>query len=168
MTPLHDLLFRSFLIGAGATAVLDLWSATRLRLFRVPFPNYPMVGRWIGHFPAGRFAHADIARSSAVVGEGVIGWAAHYAIGILYAAVLLAIRGPEWAQHPTPVPALVFGLLTVAAPFLLMQPGMGQGLAASRTPNPGLARIRSILAHLVFGFGLYASALLLAAWAVPS
>jgi hypothetical protein len=162
MSPVPDLLFRSFLIGAGATAVLDLWSAMRARFFRVPFPNYLLVGRWIGHFPAGRFAHADIAKSSPVAGEGAIGWAAHYGTGILYAAILLAIMGPDWARHPTLIPALTFGLITVAAPFLLMQPGMGQGIAASKAPNPAVARIRSVLAHLVFGLGLYVSALLLA------
>ena len=91
-------------------------------------------------------------------GEKAIGWAAHYAIGIAFAAAFLAICGLEWAQRPTLAPALAFGVVTVAAPFLLMQPGMGAGVAASRAPRPGAARLQSLLNHTVFGLGLYAAA----------
>ena len=41
-----------------------------------------------------------------------------------------------------------------------MQPGMGAGIAASKTPKPNAARLRSAMTHTVFGLGLYASALL--------
>jgi hypothetical protein len=37
---------------------------------------------------------------------------------------------------------------------------MGNGIAASKTPNPTLSRLRSILGHTVFGIGLYIAALL--------
>lgn len=43
-----------------------------------------------------------------------------------------------------------------------MQPGMGFGVAASKTPKPNVARLRSLAAHTVFGFGLYLAALLAA------
>ncbi|MNT97543.1 hypothetical protein D3C72_2398910 [compost metagenome] len=65
-------------------------------------------------------------------------------------------------MRPTLAPALIVGLATVAAPFFLMQPGMGAGIAASKTPNPHIARLRSLLTHAVFGIGLYLSGLLLA------
>ena len=41
------------------------------------------------------------------------------------------------------------------APFLLMQPCMGAGIAASRTPHPASARVHSLINHAVFGLGLY-------------
>lgn len=53
--------------------------------------------------------------------------------------------------------ALLAGLVTVAVPWLVMQPGFGMGIAASRTPNPTAARLRSLVTHLVFGLGLYAA-----------
>ncbi|WP_336331352.1 DUF2938 family protein [Stenotrophomonas maltophilia group sp. Smal12] len=40
---------------------------------------------------------------------------------------------------------------------------MGAGIAASKTPAPGKAPLRSLVAHSVFGVGMYLSALLLAA-----
>jgi hypothetical protein len=45
----------------------------------------------------------------------------------------------------------------VAAPFLVLQPGMGAGIAASRTPRPAAARFQSVITHAIFGLGLYAA-----------
>jgi len=148
-------------IGAGATLAADLWAIGRRRLFGVPAPDWGLVGRWFGHMARGRFRHERIAAAEPVGGECVIGWAAHYLIGIAYAGVLLAICGLAWARQPTLAPALALGIATVAAPFLLMQPGMGAGIAASRTPRPNSARLHSVVTHAVFGLGLYAAGLVL-------
>lgn len=151
----------SLFIGAGATLTTDLWAIARGRLFGVPAPDWGLVGRWLGHMARGRFRHERIATAEPVRGERVIGWTAHYLIGITFAGGLLAICGLAWARQPTPAPALAFGIATVAAPFLLMQPGMGAGIAASRTPRPNSARLQSLVTHAVFGLGLYAAGLVL-------
>lgn len=148
-------------IGIGATAMMDLWTIVRKALFAVPAANYGMVGRWLLHMTHGQFRHHAIAASPAMPAEHIIGWAAHYLIGIAFAALLIALCGEAWLQSPALLPALAVGLATVAAPFLLMQPGMGAGFAASRTPKPNAARLHSLLTHAVFGLGLYVSG-----WAV--
>ncbi|EEP93133.1 DUF2938 domain-containing protein [Yersinia kristensenii] len=145
-------------IGVGATMVMDLWALIQKRCFGVPSLNYAMVGRWIGHFPQGRFIHQNISQSSPIPAERAIGWSAHYAIGIIFAALLLAISGPQ----PTLTTALLFGIISVAAPFFILQPGMGAGIAAAKTPQPTIARLRSLIAHTSFGVGLYLAAKLLA------
>ena len=141
--------------------VMDLWGILRKRLLGIPSMNYGLVGRWLAYLPRGRFRHDPIAKSPPVRGELAIGWIAHYAIGIAFAAALLALWGLEWASSPTLAPALIVGIATVAAPFLVMQPGMGAGVAANRTPRPGAARLQSLVTHAVFGLGLYAAALLI-------
>ena len=148
-------------IGAGATLTTDLWAIARGRLFGVPAPDWGLVGRWLGHMARGRFRHERIATAEPVRGERAIGWTAHYLIGIAFAGGLLAICGLAWARQPTLAPALALGIATVAAPFLLMQPGMGAGIAASRTPRPNSARLHSVVTHAVFGLGLYAAGLVL-------
>ena len=75
--------------------------------------------------------------------------------------MLAAIAGASWFESPTLLPALAIGIATVAAPFLVMQPAMGAGFAASRTPNPRAARLQSIVTHAIFGLGLYVSAVLI-------
>lgn len=143
--------------GIGATAVMDLWGLARRPLLGVPAPDYGLVGRWLAHMAVGRFRHESIARATSVRGEGPLGWAAHYLIGIAFAASLIATWGLEWVRHPTIGPAMVVGIVTVVAPLLLMQPGMGLGIAATRAPRPGAARLQSLLTHASFGIGLYAA-----------
>jgi len=156
-----DTLIQAALIGSGATVVMDAWGIARRRLLGIPTMNYGLVGRWLAYLPRGRFYHDPIAKAPPVRGELAIGWIAHYAIGIAFAAALLAIWGLEWAQRPTLGPALALGIGTVAAPFFVLQPGMGAGIAASRTPRPNAARLQSLVTHAVFGLGLFATASLI-------
>lgn len=109
----HVDFIHAVLIGAGATAVMDLWGIARARLLGTPL-SYALVGRWLAYM--------------------------------------------QWAQRPTLGPALLVGIGSVAAPFLLMQPGMGLGIAARRAPRPGAARLQSLITHGIFGLGLYAAA----------
>lgn len=148
----------SLVIGVGATVLIDLWALGLKRLLGVPSMNWGLVGRWIGHMPAGRFVHDGIGKATPITGEMAIGWGAHYAIGIIFAGILLAFWGLDWARQPTLLPALLVGWATIAAPFFLMQPGLGLGVAAAKTPKPMIARLRSLLTHTVFGLGLYLAA----------
>lgn len=156
----------ALLIGIFATAFLDLCAVAFKVVFGVPAPDYALVGRWLGHMPHGVFAHSAIAKAEPVRGEAFIGWTAHYIIGVGYAALFLVLAGQGWTARPTALPALAFGVVTVIAPFFIMQPGMGAGFAASRAPNPMAARLRSLIAHTLFGAGLYLGAELLLAISV--
>lgn len=51
--------------------------------------------------------------------------------------------------------------MTVAAGWFLLQPGLGIGWAASKTPNPNKVRALNLAAHTVFGLGLWLTALLI-------
>jgi DUF2938 family protein len=145
------------LIGAGATLVTDAWTRIRKRLSGVAPPDYGLVGRWIAYMARGRFRHDPISSSPLIANERIVGWIAHYLIGIAFASILLAIWGIDWVRHPTIGPALVVGIGSVAAPLFILQPGMGLGFAASRTPNPSASRMRSVVMHAMFGVGLYAA-----------
>jgi hypothetical protein len=147
------------LIGIGATAIMDAWLLLLQRL-GIPTLNFSMIGRWVGHWRHGVFMHDSIAKAAAVNGEQALGWLLHYVTGITFAALLVAVAGPGWVDMPTVLPALAVGMATVAAPWLVMQPAMGAGIASRRTPSPFQNRARSLANHTVFGLGLYASALL--------
>jgi len=149
------------LVGIGATALMDAWLWLLSRL-GVPTTGFAMVGRWVGHFARGRFAHAAIAKAAPIPFELGLGWATHYLVGIAYATGLLGLLGTAWLEQPTALPALVFGVLTVAAPWFVMQPAMGAGVLALKTPAPLKNGLRNLANHAVFGAGLYATAALLA------
>jgi hypothetical protein len=148
---------RSILIGAGATLAMDAWAAL-LRRIGVPSLNLAFLGRWVGHLPKGRLMHESIARAAPIEGERALGWATHYAIGISFAGLLLATCGLDWAHAPTPMPALLIGIVTVAAPLLVLQPALGAGIASRKTATPLLNSLKSLATHVVFGMGLYLAA----------
>jgi len=151
---------RVVLVGVGATVVLDAWSMI-LKGLGVPTLDYALVGRWAGHLCRGRFAHAGIAKAAPISGESPLGWAIHYAVGVVFAALLVGIYGVAWLHDPAWRPALAVGVATVMVPWFVMQPAMGAGIASSRTPTPMKNRMRSLVTHAVFGGGLYLSAALL-------
>jgi hypothetical protein len=79
-------------------------------------------------------------------------------VGIAFAGLLAASQGAGWLDNPSAFPAVAIGLASVVAPLFLMQPAMGAGFAASRTPAPWKNRLRSLSNHAMFGWGLYLSA----------
>ncbi len=161
-----DTAARAVLIGLGATAVMDAWLWLLQRL-GVPTLNFSMIGRWVAHWRQGVFMHAAIARAAPVRHELALGWLFHYATGVAFAALLVTLAGPGWAHSPTLAPAVMVGVATVAAPWLVMQPAMGAGIASHRTSAPGMNRARSLANHFVFGLGLYLAAVLTASHIPP-
>jgi hypothetical protein len=156
----------ALLIGLGATLTFDLWALFLKHVFKITPSNICLVGRWVRYMPEGTFSHTNIASTPPKTGECTIGWIAHYLIGIMFAIAFVALAGVGWLQHPTLLPAMVFGIVTVLAPFFIMQPLLGLGFAASQAPNPTQARLRSLMNHAAFGVGLYVFALLVN-WLLP-
>jgi hypothetical protein len=149
---------RILFIGIGATVVMDVWLML-LKRMGVQTLNFAFVGRWVGHLFHGRISHDAIAKSPSLPGELALGWFTHYAVGLVFAGVLVALQGVAWIVEPSVLPAVAVGICTVTFPLFVMQPAMGLGLAASRTPTPLKNCIRSAANHTVFGLGLYLSAL---------
>jgi hypothetical protein len=156
-----ELLWRGILIGIGATILMDLWAILLHRVFGQPQANWAPGGRWFWHLSRGTVFHESIAAAEPHTHELALGWAGHYAVGIIYGVAFAFIVGLGWFSAPTFVLAWIFGIVTVAAGWFLMQPGMGLGWAASKTPKPNKVRFLNLAAHTVFALGLYGSALLI-------
>jgi uncharacterized membrane protein YagU involved in acid resistance len=146
-------------MGIGATLTMDLWNLFLKRAFSIPSLNYCLLGRWLGHMLGGTFRHASIAAAPQKRFERTVGWIAHYTIGVAFALVFVVLTSGDWLGQPTLLPALLYGIGTVVFPFFIMQPSFGLGIAASRTPKPTQARLKSLVTHTVFGVGLYVCAL---------
>lgn len=146
------------LIGIGATAVLDVWLLLLKRL-GIPTGSVALIGRWVAHIARGRLIHPSIAKTEPVPNERAIGGTVHYAVGVVFAAMLVLQQGPAWPRNPTFLPALLTGAATVVMPLFVMHPAMGSGFAASKTPTPLRNCLRSLVNHAVFGIGLYLTAI---------
>ncbi len=155
------LAIQGVLIGVIATLGMDIWAAVVKYVFRLPTADWAMVGRWFGHMPRGVFVHRPIADSAAIPNELAIGWVAHYVTGLVYGLAYLYIVRVLFSSDPSLISALAFGVATVVAPWFIMQPGMGAGVFAARTPRPGLMRLINLSMHTVFGASLYVGWLLI-------
>ncbi|MBO6825842.1 MAG: DUF2938 domain-containing protein [Sneathiella sp.] len=155
-----SLLLKALLLGVGATLVLDIWGYLLRVGFKISSLDMCMVGRWIGYMTRGKFCHVHIGKVSPFPLEACIGWSAHFLIGVVFALSFLLIVPAVWMERPTILPAILFGVGTVIFPFCVMQPAFGFGVAASKTPKPMIARLKSLISHAMFGVGIYLSALL--------
>lgn len=150
--------FHAVITGIGATLVMDLWSLFQKYIIKIPPLKYALVGRWVLWMFKGKFRHNTIVSTDSVQGEILTGWVFHYLTGIFFAFIPFLLEGPDWFHEPSLVTALMVGLLTLFAPFMILQPAFGFGIAASLTPRPWLARLLSMLTHVAYGFGLYIAA----------
>jgi hypothetical protein len=145
-------------IGLGASFVMDLWNLFLKSAFSIPSLDYCLLGRWLCHMPEGTIRHARIAAAPPKPLECTVGWISHYTIGVVFALVFVMCVSRDWLDSPTLFPALLYGIATVVFPFFILQPSVGLGIASSRAPNPGQARVKSLATHAVFGIGLYGCA----------
>ncbi|MFO1469825.1 MAG: DUF2938 domain-containing protein [Turneriella sp.] len=158
MMNVSEIVARSVAIGLGATLAMDMWRLALQKFFGVNSLDLALLGRWVGHLFRGRFTHRPIGKSEQISGETALGWLSHYAIGLTFAGLLPVIWGSDWLAAPSLFPALAVGIGTVLAPWLIMQPAMGLGIAAANAPVPGAVRLRNLAIHTVYGLGLYLSA----------
>jgi hypothetical protein len=149
------------LVGLGATLLIDVWALFLRRAFSIPSLNYCLLGRWVLYIPEGKIVHESITATPQKSHECTVGWITHYMIGVTFALLFVLLASGSWLARPTLLPALAFGIATTLVPFFTMQPSFGLGVAASKTPNPNKARLKSLMTHTVFGVGLYVSAYLL-------
>ncbi len=116
-----DIIIKIIALGIFATAIIDIWATFSNRSLKFPRTNWAMVGRWLGQIPSGKLAHNPVISATEVKYENVLGWAFHYFIVIVYAAlyilfVLFALDG-----QPSLFSAWMFGLVTILSPWFIMQ-----------------------------------------------
>jgi hypothetical protein len=149
------MLVTGILIGIIATIGMDIWALLVKHVLRLPVTDWAMIGRWVAYIPKGRYFHSPIASADKIGHELAIGWTVHYLTGVIYGVLYLFIVQEVLGYIPTIQSALIFGLATLAAPWLVMQPGLGLGLFASKAPKPWQVRLINISMHMVFAIALY-------------
>ena len=114
-----------------------------------------MVGRWCAHLRTGQFIHRLISLSKPVEYEQTIVWLFHYIIGIRYAYLYVMLMVFIVIKDPSLTSAIIYGLVTLIAPWLVLQPALGLGLFARLAEKPNTIRALNLSVHLIFGVALY-------------
>nr|WP_314265740.1 DUF2938 family protein [uncultured Moellerella sp.] len=161
ITPI-EIISYILLLGIISTLFMDFIGVIQARLFRSPGLNYAFVGRWaLSILLKGQFKHDPIMATPSIAGEKVLGWCLHYLIGIVFATLMVFYIINNNQVKPNFIAAIATGIISLIAPYFIMQPGFGFGIAASKLPTANKVRLKSFIAHLSYGLGLYLAMLIL-------
>jgi len=145
------------IVGVLATLTMDVVAMIALRLGitgRGPRRTGPaLIGRWIGYLFQGRFMHTDILQTPPLRGERLLGFTAHYLIGIVLTIAYLGLLVVVHAT-PTALSAILYGTATTVLPWFLMFPSQGMGWLGRNAPGDAHLASTSLFNHVVFGLGI--------------
>jgi hypothetical protein len=145
------------IVGILATLTMDAMAVIALQFGiagRGPRRSGPdLIGRWIGYLLQGKFRHTDILQTRPLRGELLLGFAAHYSIGIVLVLVYLSLLALAHAT-PTALSAILYGTATTVLPWFLMFPSQGMGWLGWDAPGDAHLARASLFNHIVFGLGI--------------
>ena len=145
------------IVGVLATITMDV-VATIAHRFSIaghgPRRTGPdLIGRWIGYLLQGKFKHTDILQTPPLRRELLLGFAAHYTIGIVLTLVYLGLLAVAHAT-PTALSAILYRTATTVFPWFLMFPSQGMGWLGWDAPGDAHLARASLFNHIVFGLGI--------------
>lgn len=149
-----NLFLQSIILGLISTLIMDLLALLRFQFFQSKSFNYALLGRWILTLKNFKYLHSNINSIPAVKYEMITGWLLHYAIGVSLSFIYLHTPILN-DQLNIFISSILFGLFTTSIPLIIMQPILGFGFFASKTPRPAQSIKNSFIAHFNFGFGLF-------------
>ena len=149
--------FVGVIVGILATLTMDVVAVIALRVGiagRGPRRTGPdLIGRWIGYVLRGKFRHTDILQTPPLRGELLLGFAAHYSIGIVLTLIYFGLVALAHAR-PTTLSAVFYGTATTIFPWFLMFPSQGMGWLGWDAPGDAHLARASLFNHFVFGLGM--------------
>ena len=145
------------IVGVLATLSMDIVAMIAFRFGiagRGPRRTGPdLIGRWVGYVFQGKLRHTDILQTPPLRGELSLGFAAHYAIGIVLTLLYLGIFVVVHAK-PTALSDILYGAATTVLPWVLMFPSQGMGWLGLKAPGSAHLALISLFNHIIFGLGL--------------
>jgi len=145
------------IVGVLATVTMDAVAVIALRLGiggrgqRRTGPD--LIGRWVGYLLQGKFRHTDILQTPPLRGELLLGFTAHYLIGIVLTLVYLGFLVVTHTM-PTALSAILYGTATTVLPWFVMFPSQGMGWLGWEAPGDAHLARASLFNHIVFGLGI--------------
>ncbi|MEE9362237.1 MAG: DUF2938 family protein [Cellulophaga sp.] len=151
-------LYKTVLVGLGATLFIDFWKLI-VSNFEIKSRGVLFLGRWLAYTSEGQFFHNTIIQTTSVEHERFYGLIGHYCIGVTFAFLLPSFYSEKWFSNPKIFPAITVGLVSLLPPIFIVQPLFGFGIAFSRIPHSSQHLLKIFIIHKVYGIGLYLTAL---------
>jgi uncharacterized membrane protein YeaQ/YmgE (transglycosylase-associated protein family) len=151
-----DLVVAGVVAGVLGTAAMDLGNLLFSRAGILLKIEVGMIGRMAAGWTRGRFHYRHPSEMAEVASEALLGYVAHYTIGVAFAvpyvlgwhALLGGPASPGWA--------VAYGIATTVASWFLVYPSMGFGAFGRWSPDGLKASLSPLVNHLLFGLGMAA------------
>ena len=141
--------------GVIATLLFDLFQISITYAYGINKPKWDLAGRYFIGVSRGKYIQEDLVNEPTEHIELIVGYSVHYLIGIIYGIIYVIINS-LFMEEPSLIFALVIGFLTVLGSWCLMMPyAYNSGFFASKKENQKQILVQNLLAHFVFGVGLF-------------
>jgi hypothetical protein len=139
------------------TLVMDTLNYLFARTGLVLKIDVRMIGRMTVGWMRGRLRYDRPSQIEPHAYERLLGYLAHYAIGLILAAIFVLGWDQFMGGPPSPAWAIVYGFATTVISEFVVYPSMGLGICGRRSPDGIKAFLSPLANHLFYGLGMAAA-----------
>ena len=148
-------LIHGLLAGIIATALFDIYQIALNYAYGINKTRWDIVGRYFIGLKNYKYFREDLINDPSEKYELICGYLIHYFIGIIYGFFYIFIN-IIFYKEPSFLIALVFGFITILGSWCIMMPFANNlGFFASKSDEKFQLMVQGLLAHFVFGTGLF-------------
>ena len=149
------LIIQSLISGLLATFIFDLFNQALYFAYGINKPKWNLVGRYFLGYKDGMYFRKTLVEDDEIENELLYGYIIHYVIGLIYGFIYVLLNAMIF-NYPSILLAYIFGFLTVLGAWCYMMPfAYNLGFFASKSENRVKILIQNLIAHFVFGTGLF-------------
>lgn len=141
--------------GIIATIIFDIFQFSLSYAYNINKSRWDLVGRYFIGLKEKKYFREDIENEDQIKNELFIGYLIHYLIGIIY-GIFYVILNLFLSNEPSLYLALIIGFITVLGAWCIMMPyAFNIGFFASKKEEQKQIIVQNLIAHFIFGVGLY-------------
>ena len=149
------ILFQGIISGLFATFIFDLFQSSLHYAYGIEKPKWNLLGRYFLGYKERKFIRKTLIDDEELDNELLWGYFFHYLIGIIYGIVFVIFNFLLF-DYPSILMAYIFGFSTVLGSWCFLMPfAYNLGFFASKSEGRINLLIQNLIAHFVFGTGLF-------------
>jgi len=149
-------LIYGLIAGIIATLIFDLFQISLSYAYNINKSKWNLIGRYfIGVIRNNKFFVDNIEEEEIIGNELLIGYLVHYTIGSIFGLFYVSINLIFYSE-PSLILALIIGFITVLGGWCIIMPyTYNIGFFASKKEEQFQILAQNLIAHFIFGIGLY-------------
>ena len=154
-------IFEGLLTGIIATIIFDSFQISLSYAHKIKRSKWNVAGRYFLGLRDAKYSRLDILNEPSVRYELIAGYTVHYFIGSIF-GLFYVIVNIIFFNDLSFILAIIIGFTTVLGSWCIMMPyAYNIGFFASKKENQKELLVQNLIAHFIFGVGLYAGYLLI-------